>query len=193
MRTRTRLSRITLGGLVSVLVVSSGIGARPSSAQPAVVPGAYGGVSIEAFDRALSPYGEWVMVGRFGRAWRPYATIVGADFQPYVTGGHWSTRTTAGASRAITTGAGRPSTMGVGCRTTITGGFGCLTRFGDPPGSTGVTEAVTSAGHLSRPWDSRLAMVLDARRGASSRPLTSWSATSTTTRFRSSAPIGPIR
>jgi len=89
MRTRTRLSRITLGGLVSVLVVSSGIGARPSSAQPAVVAGAYGGGSIEAFDRALSPYGEWVMVGRFGRAWRPYATIVGADFQPYVTGGHW--------------------------------------------------------------------------------------------------------
>ena len=89
MRTRTRLSRITLGGLASVLVLSSGIAARPSLAQPVAVAGAYGGVSIEVFDRALAPYGEWVVGGRFGRAWRPYATIVGADFQPYLTGGHW--------------------------------------------------------------------------------------------------------
>jgi hypothetical protein len=88
MRTRTRLSRITLGGLVSVLVLSSGIAARTSFAQ-AVVAGAYSDVSLEVFDRALAPYGEWVTVGRFGRAWRPYATIVGADFQPYLTGGHW--------------------------------------------------------------------------------------------------------
>jgi hypothetical protein len=45
--------------------------------------------SIEVFNEGLSPYGEWVVVADVGRVWRPSVTIVGADFVPYSSGGHW--------------------------------------------------------------------------------------------------------
>jgi hypothetical protein len=49
----------------------------------------HGGVSFGAFYDTLSPYGDWVYVGSYGRVWRPSAEVVGAGFRPYGTGGHW--------------------------------------------------------------------------------------------------------
>jgi uncharacterized protein DUF6600 len=41
------------------------------------------------FRGTLSPYGEWIDVPGVGEVWRPYDRVVGTDFQPYSTGGHW--------------------------------------------------------------------------------------------------------
>ena len=45
--------------------------------------------SASAFYDTLSPYGDWVYVGSYGRVWRPSAAVVGAGFRPYATGGNW--------------------------------------------------------------------------------------------------------
>ncbi len=45
--------------------------------------------ALEEFRPALSPYGRWVVDGRYGRIWVPHASVVGAGFAPYETGGHW--------------------------------------------------------------------------------------------------------
>jgi hypothetical protein len=47
------------------------------------------GVSVGLFYDTLSPYGDWVYVGSYGRVWRPNAGVVGVGFRPYATGGHW--------------------------------------------------------------------------------------------------------
>src|SRR5215471_19626550 len=41
------------------------------------------------FADALSPYGTWIDDPAYGRVWQPAVSIVGADFFPYATGGHW--------------------------------------------------------------------------------------------------------
>jgi Family of unknown function (DUF6600) len=41
------------------------------------------------FDTTLSPYGSWVDVPDYGRVWSPSSAVVGADFFPYATSGHW--------------------------------------------------------------------------------------------------------
>jgi hypothetical protein len=46
-------------------------------------------VEVDSFHSALSPYGEWVDVPGYGMIWRPYANVVGPDFTPYGTSGHW--------------------------------------------------------------------------------------------------------
>jgi hypothetical protein len=46
-------------------------------------------VETESFRPALSPYGEWVEYPGYGSVWRPYRRIVGADFVPYGSSGHW--------------------------------------------------------------------------------------------------------
>src|SRR5450755_2369863 len=46
-------------------------------------------VETESFQPALSPYGEWVDSPGYGMVWRPYRRIVGADFVPYGSSGHW--------------------------------------------------------------------------------------------------------
>lgn len=51
--------------------------------------GGGGTVQVGTFYDALSPYGEWVVVPRFGRVWRPAVAVVGPDFVPYQSGGHW--------------------------------------------------------------------------------------------------------
>jgi hypothetical protein len=83
MATRDALTRSRMGGLAVLVVLSSCLTASPVVAQPSV------GVSVEVFDNTLAPYGDWVAVGRFGRAWRPYRSVVGIDFRPYLSGGHW--------------------------------------------------------------------------------------------------------
>ena len=44
---------------------------------------------VGVFYDTLSPYGEWIVVEQVGRVWRPHPWIVGAEFEPYVTGGYW--------------------------------------------------------------------------------------------------------
>jgi hypothetical protein len=41
------------------------------------------------FQDALAPYGEWVQDVTYGYIWSPSVAIVGVDFFPYATGGHW--------------------------------------------------------------------------------------------------------
>ncbi len=41
------------------------------------------------FQSALDPYGTWYDDPSYGRVWVPSAGVVGADFSPYASGGHW--------------------------------------------------------------------------------------------------------
>jgi len=41
------------------------------------------------FYGALAPYGTWIDDASYGWVWLPSPAIVGADFFPYMTGGHW--------------------------------------------------------------------------------------------------------
>lgn len=41
------------------------------------------------FYSVLAPYGEWLDDATYGWVWVPSAKVVGVDFFPYVTGGHW--------------------------------------------------------------------------------------------------------
>jgi hypothetical protein len=47
-------------------------------------PDAYGD-----FEQALAPYGSWVNDADYGEIWIPAVAIVGADFLPYYSNGHW--------------------------------------------------------------------------------------------------------
>jgi uncharacterized membrane protein YgcG len=61
-------------------------------AQDEPIPQPEGDLDASTFDETLSPYGQWVDTGEGpndGRAWRPDPDVVGEDFQPYATGGHW--------------------------------------------------------------------------------------------------------
>jgi hypothetical protein len=59
-------------------------------AEPPEVSAAMGPeVDPDGFRPALSPYGQWVDVPGYGLVWRPYASVVGPDFVPYSTEGHW--------------------------------------------------------------------------------------------------------
>jgi hypothetical protein len=45
--------------------------------------------SLTEFRTTLDPYGTWVEDGTYGTVWVPSTTVVGADFAPYVSAGHW--------------------------------------------------------------------------------------------------------
>jgi hypothetical protein len=45
--------------------------------------------AYQQFESALAPYGDWVDDGTYGRIWVPSVNVVGSDFSPYSTGGHW--------------------------------------------------------------------------------------------------------
>jgi hypothetical protein len=45
--------------------------------------------ALSDFRDALSPYGTWEEDPTYGVVWLPSSTVVGADFAPYVTHGHW--------------------------------------------------------------------------------------------------------
>ena len=45
--------------------------------------------SAGLFEVALSPHGTWVIIPEYGRVWRPNPEIVGTDFRPFSSGGHW--------------------------------------------------------------------------------------------------------
>ncbi|MEY2934590.1 MAG: hypothetical protein RL033_5339, partial [Pseudomonadota bacterium] len=46
--------------------------------------------AVEEFSPRLQPYGTWVDDSRYGRVWVPSRAIVGGEFAPYSTAGHWS-------------------------------------------------------------------------------------------------------
>ena len=45
--------------------------------------------ALTDFREPLAPYGTWVNDPNYGTLWVPREDVVGADFQPYVTAGHW--------------------------------------------------------------------------------------------------------
>lgn len=46
--------------------------------------------ALSDFRTTLDPYGAWVEDGTYGTVWVPSTTVVGADFVPYQTAGHWA-------------------------------------------------------------------------------------------------------
>jgi hypothetical protein len=46
--------------------------------------------ALTDFRSTLDPYGSWVDDGTYGTVWVPSSTVVGDDFQPYVSAGHWT-------------------------------------------------------------------------------------------------------
>ncbi len=66
--------------LIAAVIVMAGCATAPVRAEPP--PQA--GVTIGAFESSLVPYGEWIVVARYGRVWRPLQIAVG--WQPYLYG-----------------------------------------------------------------------------------------------------------
>jgi hypothetical protein len=46
--------------------------------------------ALEQFRPQLDPYGAWADDPKYGRVWVPDRGIVGENFSPYVTAGHWA-------------------------------------------------------------------------------------------------------
>jgi hypothetical protein len=46
--------------------------------------------ALSDFHAPLDPYGAWVDDPTYGTVWVPSPSVVGPDFQPYVTAGHWA-------------------------------------------------------------------------------------------------------
>ena len=46
--------------------------------------------ALTDFRSTLDPYGSWVDDGTYGTVWVPSSSVVGADFAPYVSAGHWT-------------------------------------------------------------------------------------------------------
>ena len=47
--------------------------------------------ALDDFREPLTPYGAWVQDPTYGTVWVPSSVVVGADFAPYQTSGHWET------------------------------------------------------------------------------------------------------
>jgi hypothetical protein len=45
--------------------------------------------AVSEFTPHLAPYGYWVDDPHYGRVWVPSRGVVGSEFRPYVSGGHW--------------------------------------------------------------------------------------------------------
>ena len=50
----------------------------------------YDAQAYTEFQTALAPYGGWDYDSSYGYVWSPSASIVGAGFSPYATGGNWA-------------------------------------------------------------------------------------------------------
>jgi hypothetical protein len=46
--------------------------------------------ALNDFRDPLTPYGSWVVDATYGTVWVPNTVVVGADFAPYQTAGHWA-------------------------------------------------------------------------------------------------------
>jgi hypothetical protein len=58
------------------------------SAPTAPPPGAPG-VSFEAFQAQLAPYGSWIQVPGYGLCWQPAVAVTDPLWRPYFDAGHW--------------------------------------------------------------------------------------------------------
>ncbi len=71
-----------------------GTGAGPNEGDPNASPG--GGYAdtdpsaLSDFRSTLEPYGSWVDDPTYGTVWVPSESVVGSDFTPYVSAGHWA-------------------------------------------------------------------------------------------------------
>ena len=45
--------------------------------------------AYQQFESTLDPYGTWEDVPTYGHVWIPSTSVVGYDFEPYASGGHW--------------------------------------------------------------------------------------------------------
>src|SRR6184192_2130991 len=71
------------------LDVSYDISTSPEQQQEAQYDDGYDPNAYQQFESQLSPYGAWQDVPSYGRVWMPSASVVGYDFTPYSSGGHW--------------------------------------------------------------------------------------------------------
>jgi len=46
--------------------------------------------AVTEFRSTLEPYGTWMDDAHYGTVWVPSSAVVGSDFAPYVTAGHWT-------------------------------------------------------------------------------------------------------
>ncbi|HET9955927.1 MAG TPA: DUF6600 domain-containing protein, partial [Polyangiaceae bacterium] len=73
---------------------------RPTSSAFSGQASAEGSTQVSAQDRdpralsdfrpSLDPYGSWVNHPSYGTVWIPSRSVVGAEFSPYVSAGHWA-------------------------------------------------------------------------------------------------------
>jgi hypothetical protein len=73
-------------GQESIAVAApAGGGAQPQDDYPDTDPSA-----LTDFHTALDPYGQWVEDPNYGTVWVPSPDVVGPEFAPYETAGHWT-------------------------------------------------------------------------------------------------------
>lgn len=93
MRSWTTFSRrARTGGLCAAAALAVGSCAAPQDedwGEPPAMLGTPLGSPVSTFRDLLSPHGEWFETPSVGWVWRPHASVVGADFVPYATGGRW--------------------------------------------------------------------------------------------------------
>jgi hypothetical protein len=46
--------------------------------------------ALTSFHSTLEPYGAWTTDATYGTVWVPHAHVVGPEFSPYVSAGHWA-------------------------------------------------------------------------------------------------------
>jgi hypothetical protein len=63
--------------------------ADPNAQQAQTDPTDQDPTAIDDFRDALAPYGQWADDPQYGTIWMPNPSVVGGDFQPYQTAGHW--------------------------------------------------------------------------------------------------------
>ncbi len=67
--------------------------AAPAPPSDTTVPDGYADTDPSAptaFQSDLSPYGSWVVDDTYGTVWVPAGSVVGDDFAPYQSAGHWA-------------------------------------------------------------------------------------------------------
>ena len=94
----TRLTVVAIFLFAAVACEESEPAAYPPSPEPgeevdvAAQSDAYADTdpsALQDFHPALDPYGTWVDDPTYGTVWVPNRDVVGDDFEPYVTAGHW--------------------------------------------------------------------------------------------------------
>jgi hypothetical protein len=71
---------------VAAVWLSSPPAARAQGMDPATTDDP---VTMDDLQQATQPYGEWLDTPEYGRVWQPDQGVVGDDFEPYLTNGHW--------------------------------------------------------------------------------------------------------